>query len=114
LVIQRGEIWWADLDDPAGSAPAYRRPVVVVQAESFNRSRIETIVAVALSSNLRLVAAPGNVLLERKVSMLAKDSVANVSQLVTLDRTYLTERVAKLPTRTMAAIDAGLRLVLDL
>ena len=114
MVVLRGDVWWADLEDPRGSAPGFRRPVVIVQADAFNRSRLQTVIAVTLTSNLVLVEAPGNVLVARKVSGLPKDSVANVSQVVTLDRDYLSERVAKLPRQTMAAIDAGLRVVLDL
>jgi mRNA interferase MazF len=110
----RGEVWWADLDDPAGSEPGYRRPVLIVQADAFNRSRLQTTIGIVLTSNLRLVDAPGNVLVPKAASGLPKDSVANVSQLVTLDREFLTERAGKLPARLRAAIDAGLKLVLDL
>jgi mRNA interferase MazF len=114
VVIERGEVWWADLDEPAGSEPGYRRPVLVVQADAFNRSRLQTTIAVVLTSNLRLVAAPGNVLVPKAASGLPKDSVANVSQVVTLDRDFLAERTGKLPARLLAAVDAGLKLVLDL
>jgi mRNA interferase MazF len=114
VVIARGEVWWADLDEPAGSEPGYRRPVVVVQADAFNRSRLQTTIGVVLTSNLRLVDAPGNVLVPKAASGLPKDSVANVSRLVTLDRDFLTGRTGKLPARLLAAIDAGLKLVLDL
>ena len=114
MVIERGEVWWTDLDEPAGSDPGYRRPVLVVQANAFNRSRLQTTIAVVLTSNLRLVDAPGNVLVPKATSGLPKDSVANVSQMVTLDRDLLTERTGKLPTRLLAAVDAGLKLVLDL
>ena len=114
MVIERGEVWWADLDEPAGSGPGYRRPVLVVQADAFNRSRLQTTIAVVLTSNLRLVDAPGNVLVPKAASGLPKDSVANVSQVVTLDRDFLAERTSKLPARLLAAVDAGLKLVLDL
>jgi len=114
VVIQRGEVWWADLDEPAGSEPGYRRPVLIVQANAFNRSRLQTTIAVVLTSNVRLLDAPGNVLVPKGASGLPKDSVANVSQVVTLDRDFLTERTGKLPARLLAAIDAGLKLVLDL
>ncbi|MEO6056589.1 MAG: type II toxin-antitoxin system PemK/MazF family toxin [Gemmatimonadales bacterium] len=114
MVIERGEVWWADLDEPAGSEPGYRRPVLIVQADAFNRSRLQTTIAVVLTSNLRLIEAPGNVLVPMQSSRLPKDSVANVSQLVTLDREFLTERAGKLPARVLAAIDAGLKLVLAL
>jgi mRNA interferase MazF len=114
VVIQRGEVWWADLYEPAGSEPGYRRPVLLVQADAFNRSRLQTTVAVVLTTHVRLLDAPGNVLVPQSVSGLPKDSVANVSQIVTLDRDFLTERAGKVPRRLMAAIDAGLKLVLDL
>jgi mRNA interferase MazF len=114
VVIERGEVWWADLDEPAGSEPGYRRPVLLVQADSFNRSRLQTTIGVALTSNLRLIDAPGNVLVPKQNSGLPKDCVANVSQLVTLDRDFLTERAGKLPPRLLAAVDAGLKLVLAL
>ncbi len=114
MVIDRGEVRWADLHEPAGSEPGYRRPVLVVQADAFNRSRLQTTIAVVLTSNLRLIDAPGNVLVPSAASGLPKDSVANVSQIVTLDRDFLGERTGRVPTRVMAAVDAGLKLVLDL
>jgi len=114
VVIQRGEIWWADLDDPRGSGPGLRRPVVVVQNDAFNRSRIGTVIVIAITSNLRLLDAPGNVLLAARSAGLPRDSVANVSQLVTVDRTVLTERVSQLDGATMMAIGRGMRVVLDL
>jgi mRNA interferase MazF len=114
VVIQRGEIWWADLEAPRGSEPGYRRPLLIVQADAFNRSRVQTVLAVVLTSNLRLVEAPGNVLVPKRLSGLPKDSVANVSQLVTVDRDVLAERVGKLAGPVMSAVENGLRLVLDL
>jgi mRNA interferase MazF len=114
MVVERGEVWWAHLDEPVGSEPGYRRPMLIVQADAFNRSRLHTTVAVALTSNLRLIDAPGNVLVPKTASGLPKDSVANVSQVVTLDRDFLAERTGKLPARLRAAVDAGLKLVLDL
>ena len=114
MVIQRGEVWWADLDEPAGSAPGYRRPVLVIQSEAFNRSRIATVVAIILTSNLRLVDAPGNVLLSTRATGLPKQSVANVSQVVTLDRESLVERAGQVDAATMRHVDRGLRLVLSL
>lgn len=107
-------MWWAELEAPRGSEPGYRRPLLIVQADAFNRSRIETVIGVAVTSNLRLVDAPGNVLLSKKASGLSKDSVANVSQVVTVDREVLTGRVGKVPNTVMAAVEHGLRLVLDL
>lgn len=114
MVIERREVWWADLEEPRGSEPGFRRPVLVVQAESFNRSRLRTILAVVLTSNTRLLDAPGNVLVRASQSGLPKDSVANVSQIVTLDRRDLTERAGRLHPKVMARIDAGLMLALDL
>ena len=114
MVIARGEVWWADLDEPTGSEPGYRRPILIVQADAFNRSRLQTTIAVVLTSNLRLIDAPGNVLVPKQNSGLPKDSVANVSQLVTLDRNFLTERSGKVPSRLLVAVDAGLKLVLAL
>lgn len=112
--MQRGEIWWAGLPAPHGSEPGYRRPVLVVQQNDFNQSRISTVIAVVLTSNLRLAEAPGNVLLKTKWTTLPKDSVANVSQIITLDKSSLTECVASLPQQKMSEVDNGLRLVLNL
>ena len=112
MVIQQGEIWWAELPEPRGSEPGFRRPVVVVQGEAFNRSRINTILCVTISSNLRLADAPGNVLLPVNQSNLPKESVANVSQVITLDRTFLTERVGSLPPGLLRAILDGILLAL--
>lgn len=107
-------MWWADLDDPRGSEPGFRRPVLVVQADAFNRSRLRTVLCVGLTSNVKLLNAPGNVLLPPAASGLDRDSVVNVTQVVTLDEDFLIERVGRVPRRTMATVDAGLRLVLDL
>ena len=113
-MIERGDVWWAELDAPHGSEPGLRRPLVVVQVDAFNRSRIQTVICVVLSSDLRLADAPGNVVLAKRDSGLPRDSVANVSQIVTIDRGDLTERVGKLPTLVRERIDRGLRLVLGL
>jgi mRNA interferase MazF len=112
--VQRGEVWWASLPEPTGSEPGYRRPVVIVQADAFNRSRINTIICVVLTSNVKLAAAPGNVLLSTRATGLPKESVANVSQLITVDRAFLSEYVAQLPGGKLGQIEEGLRLVLDL
>ena len=114
MVVERGEVWWADLGEPIGSEPGYRRPVVIIQSDAFNRSRIDTIVALILTSNKLLLDAPGNVLVRAKESGLPKDSVANVSQIATLDRDMLTKRSGRVPKRLMTRIDDGLRLVLSL
>ena len=112
--MERGEVWWAELPDPTASEPGFRRPVVIVQSNAFNRSRIRTIIAVVLTSNFRLAEAPGNVLIAASDSGLPKDSVANVSQVITVDRTFLTERCGRLPGHLIRSIDEGLRLVLSL
>ena len=112
MVIAQGEIWWADLPEPAGSGPGYRRPVVIVQGDEFNRSRIATAVCVPLTSNLHWADAPGNVVLSHGATNLARDSVANVSQIATLDRALLTERVGKLSRGKLELILAGIDVVL--
>jgi len=112
VVIAQGEIWWADLPEPSGSEPAFRRPVVVVQGDAFNRSRIDTVVCIPLTSTLRWAEAPGNVLLEARITGLPKDSVANVSQLVTLDKASLTERVGKLSRARLELMLSGVDVVL--
>jgi len=113
-VIQRGEIWWASLDQPRGSQPGFRRPLVIVQSNEFSRSRIRTVVAVVVTSNLRLAQAPGNVLLPAKSTGLDKDSVANVSQVIAVDKSFLTEKAGRLADRQMQSVGDGLRLVMSL
>jgi len=113
-VIERGEIWWAELQEPAGSGPGYRRPLLIVQSNDFNKSRISTIVALALTSNLKLADAPGNVVLPKNMTGLPKDSVANVSQIITIDKHFLSDRLKRLPPIVMRRIDTGMRLVLSL
>lgn len=112
MIVAQCEVWWADLAEPIGSAPGYRRPVVVVQADELNRSRIETVVCIVLTGNLRWSIAPGNVLLPAKHTGLDRDSVANVSQIVTVDKRQLTERVGRVPKRQMEAIFSGVDLVM--
>jgi len=112
MVISQGEIWWADLPAPTGSGPGFRRPVVVVQGDPINRSRLATAVCVPLTSNLKWADAPGNVLLEARATGLPKDSVANVSQIVTLDRSLLTELVNKLPPTKTSLVIAGINVIL--
>jgi mRNA interferase MazF len=113
-VIRRGEVWWASLPEPQGSEPGYRRPVLVVQSDGFNRSAIRTVVVVGISSNLRLAEAPGNVLLPKRETGLPRDSVLNVSQVVTLDKSRLTERTGEVDAALLRSIENGLRLSLDL
>jgi mRNA interferase MazF len=110
--IIQGETWWADLPEPTGSGPGFRRPVVVVQGNHLNLSRIATVVCVPLTSNLSWAGAPGNVLLPKSVTGLPKDSVANASQIVTLDRGCLTARVGKLPPSKLALVLVGIDVVL--
>lgn len=112
--MQRGDIWWANLPEPVGAAPGYRRPVLLLQADAFTSSRLATVVVVIITSNLRLAAAPGNVLLPATESGLSKDSVVNVSQIVTLDKQLLDEHVGHVNMRTLEVIEHGIRLVLDL
>src|SRR5438309_7261081 len=104
MVISQADIWWADLPDPTGSGPGFRRPVVVVQGDSLNRSRIGTVVCVPLTSNTKWASAPGNVLLSTRLTGLAKESVANVSQMVSLDKTLLTERTGRLPRAQLGLV----------
>ena len=112
MVVCQGEVWWADLGEPMGSAPGFRRPVVVVQCDAINRSRITTVVCVPLTSNLKWAEAPGNVLLKSDVTGLPKDSVANVSLTVALDKGQLTERVGKLTPRHVSVILNGIDTIL--
>jgi len=110
--VSQGEVWWADLPEPAGSAPGFRRPVVIVQGDHLNRSRIATVVCVPLTRNLTWTRAPGNVLLPANTAGLRKDSVANASQIIAVDRAFLTERVAKLPPRHFVQVMSGIDVVL--
>lgn len=112
MVIAQGEVWWADLSEPIGSGPGYRRPVVVVQCDALNRSRIGTVVCVPLTSNLKWADAPGNVLLKARLTGLPEDSVANVSLIVALDKGQLTNCSGKVPSRTLEAILSGIDVVL--
>ncbi len=112
--MYRGEIWWANLPDPVGSGPGYRRPVLVIQDDVFTQSRINTVIVVIITSNTQLAEAPGNVLLPREVSGLSRDSVVNISQILTVDKTFLTERIGSLPDYLQEEVDEGLRMVLYL
>lgn len=112
--MKRGELWWAELDRPTGSGPGYKRPVLVIQANPFNISRIATVIVATVTSNLALAEAPGNVRIAKSDSGLPQPSVVNVSQLITLDRSILTGKVRTLPGAVMAKVDSGLKLVLAL
>jgi mRNA interferase MazF len=114
VVVERGQVWWADLGEPDGSEPGFRRPVLIISSDAFNRSRIRTVVAVVLTANLRLVDAPGNVLMPAKASGLPRDSIANVSQIVTLDKEFLTELAGRIKGQLLSDLESGLRLVLSL
>jgi mRNA interferase MazF len=111
-VIGQGEIWWADLGEPVESAPGYKRPVLVVQCDAMNASRIGTVVCVPLTSNLKWGDAPGNVVLPARATGLPKDSVANVSLIVSLDKQQLTERVGKITRRTLDLVLSGIDVIL--
>ena len=112
-MISQGEIWWADLASPMGSGPGYRRPVVIVQGDAFNRSALATVVVVPLTSTLRWAEAPGNVLLTARSTGLDRDSVANVSQVVAVDRELLTERVGKISRTKLELVLTGIDIVLS-
>jgi mRNA interferase MazF len=112
--VYRGEIWWASLPNPIGSEPGYRRPVLIVQDDIFTQSRINSVIVVIITSNTQLAEAPGNTLLPSKATGLPKDSVANVSQLFTIDKKFLVERIGMLPEYLQEKVDEGLRTVLYL
>ena len=112
-MIRQGDLFWVDLGEPSGSGPGLRRPFVVVQNDLFNRSRLATVIMCALTSNLRRAAAPGNVLLAKGEGNLSKDSVVNVTQLFTIDKGELTDRIGRLGNDRVADILRGIRLVLD-
>jgi mRNA interferase MazF len=112
--MYRGEIWWANLPEPVGSEPGYNRPVLVIQDDTFTQSNINTVIVVIITSNLNLAAAPCNVLLPKSASGLPKDSVANVSQILTLDKKFLVERIASLPDELQLDVDDGIRTILYL
>jgi len=112
VVVAQGDIFWADLPDPTGSGPGFRRPVIIVQGDALNRSRLGTVVCVPLTSNPRWADAPGNILLSARSTGLPKDSVANVTQIVAVDRTLLTERVGRLSRPHLEAVLDGIALIL--
>ena len=112
MVIRQAEIWWADLPEPTGSEPGYRRPVLIVQGDGLNFSQIATVVCVPLTGNLRWAEAPGNVLLRARSTGLPKDSVANVSQVVTIDRGQLIELAGRISKAQLEDVLAGLDVVL--
>ena len=111
--MKRGEIWWASLGEPTGSEPGFKRPVVIVSSNDFNASKIKTIIVAVITSNLRLSEAPGNIELPKKGTGLTRSSVINVSQLITLDKLFLTEKIGKLPSKKLQLLNDGVRLVLS-
>jgi mRNA interferase MazF len=113
-MVNRGEIWWANLPEPTGSSPGYRRPILIVQSNHFNHSKINTTVVLVISTNLKLAESFGNIFLKTRQSGLSKDSVVNVTQLYTIDESFLSEYVETLSEQKMEQIDKGLRLVLSL
>jgi mRNA interferase MazF len=114
MVIERGEIWWAELPEPGGSGPGGRRPVVVISSDLFSRSTIRTVIIAVFTSRLERAGAPGNFLVPAEQSGLTRDSVINVSQLFTVDRTTLTQRIGHLPAKHVKLLDEGVRLALAL
>jgi mRNA interferase MazF len=112
--MNRGEIWWADLEDPAGSGRGYRHPVVIIQADKYNTSALKTVIVAVVSSNLNLARAPGNILLTSAESKLPKDSVINVSQIITVDKSYLSSFVGSLRPKTLLTLNESLKSVMDL
>jgi mRNA interferase MazF len=112
--VRRGEVWWASLPEPGGSGRGFRRPVLVIQSDPFNESRINTVIVAVVTSILQLAHAPGNVLLARRQSRLPRDSVINVSQILTIDKAFLTARVGLVRTEIMSRVEVGLKLVLGL
>ncbi len=112
--MKRGEIWWASLPEPLGSEPGHRRPVLIVQSNPFNASQIRTVIVAAITSNVSLADAPGNVRLGHRESRLKRDSVVNISQVLTVDKRVLTERISQVASATLTEVEDGLRLILSL
>ena len=112
--MRRGELWWASLPEPAGSGPGFRRPLLIISSDSFNASRISTVVAAVVTSNLRLAEAPGNVRIPARGTGLSRPSVINVSQVLTVDKSFLTERIGRVTHSQLVEIDEGLRLVFSI
>jgi len=112
--VKRGEIWWASLEEPRGSGPGFRRPVVIISSNEFNKSKILTVIVAVITSNIGLSNAPGNFKLTKKSSGLDRESVVNVSQLLTLDKSYLNEKSGKLNTKQNQLLNYGLQLALNI
>jgi len=114
MVIERGQIWWADLPEPRASSPGYQHPVVIIQSDDFNETKLNTVIGAVITSNLDLAEMPGNVLLKKEQTELPKDSVVNVTQIITVDKTELLEYIGTISERKMEQIEKGLRLILSL
>jgi mRNA interferase MazF len=114
VVISRAEIYWADLGPPSGSRPAKRRPVLVIQSDPYNASRLATVIAAVITSNTALATMPGNVFLPATATRLQRDSVVNITTLVTLNKTDFSDRIGEVPSSLMHEVDRGLRRVLDI
>ncbi|VAW82140.1 hypothetical protein MNBD_GAMMA13-1566 [hydrothermal vent metagenome] len=114
MVVKKGEVWWASLEEPQGSEPGFRCPVVIISSNDFNKSKIQTVIVAAITSNTRLADAPGNIKLTKKGSGLNRESVVNISQLLTLDKSFLSEKAGKLNTKQNQLLNYGLQLVLDI
>tara|TARA_R110002072_G_scaffold112198_2_gene240992 strand:+ start:1741 stop:2085 length:345 start_codon:yes stop_codon:yes gene_type:complete len=114
MVVKRGEIWWASMGEPRGSEPGFRRPVVIISSNEFNQSLIQTVICAVVTSNLKLENAPGNFVLKKSKHGIYRDSVVNISQLITLDKTFLTEQIGQLSAKQLMPLNEGLRLVLSL
>lgn len=112
--MKKGDIWWASLDEPIGSEPGYRRPVVIISSNDFNQSKIRTVIVAIITSNLRLAGAPGNIILSKKSTGIGRDSVLNISQLMTLDKSFLTEHIGKLSNKQLNFLDDSIKLVLSI
>jgi len=110
----RGEIWWANLPNPSGSEPGYRRPVLIIQSDAFNRSKINTVICAVITSNMKLANSPGNVLLPKGISNLPKESVINISQIITIDKSFVLECVGTISKSFFRRVEEGIRLVFDL
>lgn len=112
--MNRGEIWWVTLPEPKGSEPGFRRPVVIIQADPFNHSKIKTVICAVLTSNLKLSEAPGNILLSQKSTGLQKDSVLNISQIITIDKTYLDSKAGELSRKQLLKLENSLKLIFNI
>jgi mRNA interferase MazF len=112
--VNRGEVWWAELTEPIKSEPGYKRPVVIIQNDAFNISKINTIICIIITTNLILSEAPGNILLPSRSTGLLKDSVLNISQIITIDKSMLVEKIGKLTNKQLNKVNESLKIALDI